>query len=199
MKIKYATAQYTGGGIYIYYGQLEDGNYFRGCDDWECIEICDTDTSMDTADYYEFYEEHRVNTLIENQYETFWNEMLLWIIHNAPKGNYSVNELERKMIKDVERKEGYRTIKITAGMTQEYEIIWTNAPDHVIKAQLMYIAACEEEGKQVPENPYGMIEEFGYVANVIGSQDSLTTEDLEDAIIDAEFDYYDLQEGELNL
>ena len=49
-----------------------------------------------------------------------------------------------------------------------------------------------EEGKQVPENPYGMIEEFGYVANVIGSQDSLTTEDLEEAIIDAEFDYYDL-------
>ena len=92
---------------------------------------------------------------------------------------------------------GYRTIKITAGMTQEFEIIWTNAPDHVIKAQLMYIAACEEEGKQVPENPYGMIEEFGYVANVIGSQDSLTTEDLEDVIIDAEFDYYDLQEGEL--
>ena len=76
-----------------------------------------------------------------------------------------------------------------------FEIIWTNAPDHVIKAQLMYIAACEEEGKQVPENPYGMIEEFGYIANVIGSQDSLTTEDLEDAIIDAEFDYYDLQEG----
>lgn len=93
------------------------------------------------------------------------------------------------------RVEGYRTIKITAGMTQEFEIIWTNAPDHVIKAQLMYIAVCEEEGKQVPQNPYGMIEEFGYVANVIGSQDSLTTEDLEDAIIDAEFDYYDLQEG----
>ena len=94
-------------------------------------------------------------------------------------------------------KNEYRTIKITAGMTQEFEIIWTNAPDHVIKAQLMYIAACEEEGKQVPENPYGMIEEFGYVANVIGSQDSLTTEDLEDAIIDAEFDYYEFQEGEL--
>lgn len=89
-------------------------------------------------------------------------------------------------------KNGYRTIKITAGMTQEFEIIWTNAPDYVIKAQLMYIAACEEEGKQVRENPYGMIEEFGYVANVIGSHDSLTTEDLEDVIIDAEFDYYDL-------
>ena len=89
-------------------------------------------------------------------------------------------------------KNGYRTIKITAGMTQEFEIIWRNAPDQVIKAQLMYIVACEEEGKQVSENPYGMIEEFGYVVNVIGSQDSLTTEDLEDVIVDEEFDYYDL-------
>lgn len=87
---------------------------------------------------------------------------------------------------------GYRIIKITAGMAQEFEIISTNAPDHVIKAQLMYISACEEEGKEIPENPYGMIEEFGYVANVIGSQDSLTAEDLQDVIIDAEFDYYDL-------
>ena len=86
-------------------------------------------------------------------------------------------------------KNEYRTIKISAGMTQEFEIIWTNAPDHVNKAQLMYTVACEEEGKQVPENPYGMIEEFGYVANVIGNQDST---ELEDAIIDADFDYYDL-------
>ena len=86
---------------------------------------------------------------------------------------------------------GYRTIKITAGMTQEFEIISTNAPDHVIKAQLMYIAACEEEGKEIPENPYGMIEEFGYVANVIGCQDDFDSEDMETAIIDAEFDYYD--------
>ena len=89
-------------------------------------------------------------------------------------------------------KNEYRTIKITAGMTQEFEVIWTNAPDHIIKAQLMYIAACEEEGKQVPENPYGMIEEFGYVVNLIGNQDDLSAEDMEDAIIDAEFDYYDL-------
>jgi len=86
----------------------------------------------------------------------------------------------------------YRTIKITSGMIPEFEIIWTNAPDHVIKANLMYIIACEEEGKQVPENPYGMIEEFGYIVNLIGCQDDLDEEDLEEAVIDAEFDYYEL-------
>ena len=90
-----------------------------------------------------------------------------------------------------EIKEGLRTIKMTAGMTQEFEIIKTTAPDHVIKAQLMYISACEEEGKEVPENPYDMIVEFGYYVTVVGSQDSLSEEDLETITINAEFDYHD--------
>lgn len=88
--------------------------------------------------------------------------------------------------------DGFRTVKIKAGMTQEFELISTDAPDNVIKTQLMYISTCEEEGKQVPENPYGMIEEFGYTVNCIGCQDDFDSEDMKTAIIDAEFDYYDL-------
>ena len=88
-------------------------------------------------------------------------------------------------------KEGFRTIKITAGMTQEFEIVSTDAPDYVIKAQLTYNNACEEEGKTI-ENPYYVIEELGYTANCLGCQDDFNSEDMETAIIDAEFDYYDL-------
>ena len=88
-------------------------------------------------------------------------------------------------------KEGFRTIKITAGMTQEFEIISTDAPDYVIKAQLTYNNACEEEGKII-ENPYYVIEELGYTANCLGCQDDFDSEDMETAIIDAEFDYYDI-------
>lgn len=99
-EIKNATAIYTGGNIYIYYGQLLDGNWFRTCDDWEGIEICDSDTSVEEADYYEFYEEHTFESLEGDEYKTFWNEMLLWIIHNAPEGNYQVDDLERRMIND---------------------------------------------------------------------------------------------------
>lgn len=58
IKILSAEAVYTGGGIYIYYGKLSDGTYFRACDDWDWIEICDYDTSVEDADYEEFYEEH---------------------------------------------------------------------------------------------------------------------------------------------
>lgn len=86
----------------------------------------------------------------------------------------------------------FRTVKITAGMTQEFELISTDAPDHVIKAQLLYISACEEEGKKVPENPYGMIEEFGYTVHHIGCQDDFDSEDLETVVIDEEFDYNNL-------
>ena len=99
-EIKNATAIYTGGGLYIFYGQLTDGNWFRAYDEWECIEICDSDTSVEEADYNEFYEEHTIETMVNDEYKTFWNEMLLWIIHNAPEGNYQVDDLERRMIND---------------------------------------------------------------------------------------------------
>lgn len=111
-KIKSATAIYTGGGIYIYYGELDNGTYlspdmketvekatyFRTSDTDECIEICDTDTSVDEADYIEFYEEHRVRTVIDNQYTFFFNKMLAWFIANKPEGNYSVEELNNRII-----------------------------------------------------------------------------------------------------
>ena len=97
-EIKNATAIHTGGGIYIYYGQLENGNYFRACDEWECIEICNSDTSVEDADYGEFYYEHSIDVLWNEAYETFWNEMLQWIINNKPEGNYLSSDLEDRFI-----------------------------------------------------------------------------------------------------
>ena len=88
-------------------------------------------------------------------------------------------------------KEGFRTVKFTAGMTQEFEIISTDAPDSVIKANLQYINTCEENGEQI-ENPYAVIEAMGFKVNCLGCQDDFDSEDMETAIIDAEFDYYDI-------
>ena len=92
----------------------------------------------------------------------------------------------------IKKRNSFRTVKITAGMTQEFEIISTDAPDNVIKMQFMYINTLEEEGKTVPENPYWIIEEFGYVCNCLGCQDDFDSDDMKTATIDAEFDYYDL-------
>lgn len=99
MEIKTANAQYTGGGIYIYYGLLTNGNYFRACDEWECIEIVDADPSVEDADYCDWYDHHRITQLIEDEYKSFWNLMLEWIIQNQPFGNYATNELENRLMK----------------------------------------------------------------------------------------------------
>jgi hypothetical protein len=39
-----------------------------------------------------------------SDYETFWNEMLLWIVHNEPEGNYQKYELEKRIIIDEHEK-----------------------------------------------------------------------------------------------
>ena len=75
--IKTATAIYTGGGIYIYYGQLENGLYFRACDDWKEISICNADTGTDDAEYDDFYTEHEIEVLNDAKFEEFFNTMLL--------------------------------------------------------------------------------------------------------------------------
>lgn len=97
-KIKTATALYTGGGIYIFYGQLESGLYFRVGDEDEPVYICDSDTSAEEADYWEFYEDHTVEELMGENFKTFYNAMLTHILNGGQPhdkwSNYSANELE---------------------------------------------------------------------------------------------------------
>ena len=88
-----------------------------------------------------------------------------------------------------ERKEGFRTVKLFAGMTPEFEIISTDAPDSVIKANMKYINTCEEDGEPI-DNPYAVIEAMGYTVNSLGCQDDFEPEDMKKAVIDAGFDYY---------
>lgn len=101
--IKTATACYTGGGIYIYYGQLESGLYFRAVDDWGVIWICNADTEAEEADYSEFYEAHTVEEITGEDFKTFWNAMLMHIINGcAAHGkwlNFSRDELESRLEK----------------------------------------------------------------------------------------------------
>ncbi len=102
-KIKTATACYTGGNIYIYYGQLESGLYFRTFDDWDAVYICDSDTEAEKADHSEFYEVHTVEEITGDDFVIFWNTMLRHIIEKkATHGkwsNYDRYDLERRIIK----------------------------------------------------------------------------------------------------
>lgn len=80
-----------------------------------------------------------------------------------------------------------RTIKISAGMTGEFEVIKTDATDEVIEKQLAENSKLEEKGKVI-DDPYGIIKDYGYKIDLVGCQDDI---DLEEIKIDVEFDYYD--------
>lgn len=104
-EIETATAVYTGGGIYIYYGQLTSGLFFRTADGWESIDICNADTSTDEANYTEFYIKHTVEEITESQadFAIFWNAMLDHILSGKAAygkwSNYDTNELKCRYIK----------------------------------------------------------------------------------------------------
>lgn len=142
-KIKTATAIYTGGGIYIYYGQLEDGSYFRACDEWQSISICDADTSTENADFEEFYHEHEIDELQFNSYEEFFNNMLLWIIQNKPDGNYNITELEHRMIAPIQTNIEIEDAQTLAKTLQEH--VKQEKFDQLLKQQLESIKRCMSE------------------------------------------------------
>ena len=80
---------------------------------------------------------------------------------------------------------GFRIVKISAGMTMEYEIISTNAPDKLIEVQLTENSNKQENGIAIT-NPYNIIQANGYIVKVMGCQDDFDDNEIE---IDAEFDY----------
>lgn len=81
-----------------------------------------------------------------------------------------------------------RNVKITAGMTQEFEVIKTNAPSDLIEKQLMFNADLEYHGYTI-DNPYGMLEENGYSVQLITSSDEEFYFDCEET-----YDWYDYYE-----
>lgn len=99
-EIKSATAEYTGGGIYVYYGQFNDGTWFKSSDCWESVEICNADTSTEESDYCEFYETHLIESIEGEAYKELFNKIIQWIIDNAPQGNYQAYELEGRLLQE---------------------------------------------------------------------------------------------------
>ena len=98
-KVIYATAEYTGGGIYQYNGRLENGNYFLCFTDWEeyMLEL-DADPGYDAnfmesgQDYWQ--KEHTVRELpVMESYETLL-EAFHWILRYCPKGHYDSSDID---------------------------------------------------------------------------------------------------------
>ena len=103
-RVKYATATYTGGGIYQYSGELDNGNYFLCFTDWEdCMievnENPDAEENAEECGYEEWQNEHLVAELSPlESYETLVSAME-WILKNKPIGNYAGGDIERNLEK----------------------------------------------------------------------------------------------------
>lgn len=75
-------------------------------------------------------------------------------------------------------------IKLYAGLTEEYEVVRTNAPKKLIEQQM----ARNNELNVNCENPYDLIEKYGFfIESICCQQDDIESSTLN---IDYELDYY---------
>ena len=71
--------QKLGGGIYIYTGQLDDGNYFMAfdeCDRYVLFLDIDPNEYWDDNGFIEWQEEHKTGEITGEEAKTFWKTML---------------------------------------------------------------------------------------------------------------------------
>lgn len=156
----------------------------RDIDDWELDIVHGNTIDIDMLQYINAFQTDEVAKKIAE---------LIYALPDTykPNAEYPQNikdALENlKNGKSVDKASG-RVIKFISGMTDEYEIIRTDAPKNVIEKQLIDIVTKEEHGETI-ENPYGIIEEAGYNVEPISSNiDSIEISDNEISEI---YDYYD--------
>lgn len=102
MRVIYANATYTGGGIYQYTGQFDNGNYFQTWTDYEdYIQELDVnpEENWDDNDDEEWQNEHMVAEHYGSEAIKILREAMRYIIDNQPTGNYSVEEIKNALWK----------------------------------------------------------------------------------------------------
>lgn len=102
LKIKRATAIYTGGNIYAYYAELENGNWILGGEDFFTI-VNSNPLSKDLeteygreSDYYEWQIAHLVENIADENYNYVLNQIIDTIKdkRTIPEvDNFSLNDL----------------------------------------------------------------------------------------------------------
>ena len=94
-KIKEAFAVYTGGNIWLFYGSLEDGNYFM-VDDNGWTQILNADPSnLDESTYSEWQDAHLVDELEHEERVAFCDSLMDYLDINADhRGGMFESEIE---------------------------------------------------------------------------------------------------------
>ena len=99
-KITKATAVYSGGGIYLYYAELENKHYLMGNDDWLIVvdssPLADEKT-YEESNYIEWQEEHLVKVIPEEDYQKTLNNILDTILNGKTikeYDNFTIGDLQ---------------------------------------------------------------------------------------------------------
>ena len=120
VSFEWVEPDYTGGGIFVFYGKVENGDYFIADDSEYDIRfvsedptaIMDSDTFGGSycGDSVEWQDEHIVRDISSSQEALeFWKAMLNWCIRNNPDGNYSASDLKDELadVTSVAQKENW--------------------------------------------------------------------------------------------
>lgn len=99
--IKRATAIYTGGGIYLFYAEQENGNWIMG--DGTDLTVVNTspladEETFEASGYVEWQDEHKVEYIHEESCQQVLNEILNTIFNGYTiKGwdNFQIGELKK--------------------------------------------------------------------------------------------------------
>ena len=98
MNIIKANAEYTGGGIYRYTAQTDEGTWLIGDTLWDWVLEVDADPDETEDSWYgDWCEAHEVMNYTDEDFKRLLNEMIYWILANRPDGNYDTREIERDL------------------------------------------------------------------------------------------------------
>ena len=103
MNITRGTAIYSGGGIYLYYAELTNGNWIMGDDDWLIIvneNPLEDDDTFEESGYEGWQREHLVRFITDDDFK----EVLSKIVDAIKQGktieeydNFDIDELEQRL------------------------------------------------------------------------------------------------------
>lgn len=99
MRLIKATAEYTGGGVYILYGKTATGSYWMGgLDDMiYSIELDADPTATEESGYPEWQETHKIKDYPTEDALKHIEAALKYILANKPKGNYAPGEIKTRL------------------------------------------------------------------------------------------------------
>ena len=94
--IKVANAVYTGGGIWLFYGELKNRKYFLTDDNGYTYLLDEDPSNLDESSTYEWQEEHIIKEVTNKEDQKYFcGKLLDWLYaHPENRGGMTETEME---------------------------------------------------------------------------------------------------------